>query len=68
MVQPPPLVPRKSRGVRKVEGERDRALERLTRFKAKKRQKKARRRRQSLSRQVVSLTLQTTRAIIDGEV
>jgi len=57
-----------SREIRKLEGERDRALGRLHKLKAKRTQKKAQRRRQTLARQVVSLTMQTTQALIDGEI
>jgi len=56
----------KSREIRKVEKERDRALGRLHKFKAKRKEKKTRRQRQTLARQVVSLTMQTTQAVIDG--
>lgn len=59
---------KKSREVRKVEKERDRALGRLNKLKTKHKEKKSRRQRQSLSRQVVSLTMLTTQAVIDGEV
>ena len=58
----------KSREIRKVERERDRALGRLHKLKAKRKEKKSRRQRQTLARQVVSLTIQTTQALIDGEI
>lgn len=59
---------RKSGEVKKLEGERDRALGRLSKIKTKRKEKKRQRQRQTLGRQVVSLTLQTTQAVIDGEV
>ena len=58
----------KSRELRKVEGERDRVQARLLRFKTKRKEKKSRRQRQTLTRQVVSLTMQTTQALINGEI
>ena len=58
----------KSREIRKVENERDRALGRLHKLKTKRKEKKARRQRQTLARQVISLTMQTTQALIDGEI
>lgn len=64
-----PLLPKhKSREIRKLEGERDRALERLLRFKKKKKQKKEKRQRQTMARQLVSLTVRHTQALIDGEI
>ncbi len=57
----------KSREVRKLEGQRDRALGRLHKLKATGRQKKAKRRRQTLAWQVVNLTRKTTQDVIDGE-
>jgi len=65
---PTPSTRKKSREVRKVEGQRDRALGRLQKFKAKGRTKKVQRRRQTLARKVVSLTRQTTQAVINGEI
>lgn len=58
----------KSREIRKVEGERDRALGRLHKIKSKRKQKKAQRYRNTLAMQVVSLTMETTRALSDGEI
>ena len=66
--QSPPLLPKKSREIRKLEGERDRALDRLLRFKTRRKQKKLLRQRQTLGRQVVSLTVKHTQALIDGEI
>ena len=68
--QSPTLLPRKSknREIRKLEGERDRALGRLLRFKTRRKEKKIRRQRQTLARQVVNLTIRHTQALIDGEI
>lgn len=59
---------RKSKDLRKVEGQRDRALGRLLNIKATKKRKKARRQRRILGRQVVSLTIRHTQALFDGEI
>jgi len=58
----------KSRELRKLEGERDRALGRLQTMKTTRKRKKARRQRQTLGRQVLNLTIRTTQALIDGEI
>lgn len=63
-----PSQPKKSREVRKAEAERDRALGRLYTMKATKRKKKLLRQRQTLGRQLVSLTIRHTQALIDGEI
>ena len=59
---------RKSREVRKLEGERDRALGRLVKLKATRKKKKTRRQRQTLCSQFLKLTFDLTRALIDGEI
>lgn len=59
---------RKSREVKKLEGERDRALGRLMKLKATRKKKKLRRQRQTLGRQVLNLTIAHTRALIEGEI
>lgn len=65
---PLPSQPKKSREVRKLEVERDRAQGALLKIKAKRKQKKVQRQRQTLGRQVVSLTVKHTQALIDGEI
>lgn len=60
--------PRKSREVKKLEAERDRAKGQLLKMKAKKKRKKVERQRQTLGRQVVNLTVRHTQALIDGEI
>lgn len=57
-----------NRAVRKLEIERDQANSRLARFKQRQCDKKAQRSRSSLARQVLRLTIQHTRALIDGEI
>jgi len=59
---------RKSREVRKLETERDRALGRLYKLKATRKKKKLLRQRQTFARQVVTLTIRQTQALIDGEI
>ena len=58
----------KSREVRKLERERDRALGRLHQLKATRKKKKLLRQRQTLGRQVVNLTIDHTQALIGGEI
>ncbi len=58
---------RKSREIRKLERERDRALGRLQTMKATRKRKKLGRQRQTLGRQLVNLTIRHTQALIDGE-
>ena len=65
---PLPSQKSKSREVKKLEAERDRALGRLHKIKVKRKGKKLLRQRQTLSRQVVSLTVRHTQALIDGEI
>lgn len=67
--QSPPLLPKsKSREVRKLEKERDLALDRLLRMKAKQKRKKIQKQRQTLGRQVFNLAMRHTQAVIDGEI
>jgi len=63
-----PLVPKDSREVRKLRRERDRAQGQLLRIKLRKKHKKVSQQQQTLARQVVGLTIQTTQAVIDGEI
>ena len=58
----------KSREVRKLEAERDRAQGALLRIKTRRKEKKIRQQRQTLGRQVVNLTIRHTHALVDGEI
>ncbi len=66
--QSPLPLKRKSREVKKLEGERDRALGRLNKIKTKRKAKKSRQQRQTLAGKVVSLAAKHTQALIDGEI
>ncbi len=63
-----PSKSKKSREVKKLEGERDRALGRLVKLKSTRKKKKLRRQRQTLGRQMLNLTIAHTRALIEGEI
>lgn len=63
-----PLPKSQGRELRKLQGERDRALGRLLKMETRRKEKKVQQRRQALGRQVVNLTIRHTQALIDGEI